>query len=463
MKLQQIFFALIITSFLMSCNNKKTSSDNNGFTTITGTFDMPYTTEISLSKVEHGKEFLVSTSQLNNDKQFGFSVNPDREGFYIIGNKQKSVNIPIYIKGDQSFNILYNTDGYKLIENPDAENEVLYHWVKSNDTLKAFDFQKGAGKTYKEFFPFYEKFIPEMKKQHELVNTSNPYFNKLMHAFIDLNIENVGLNFLYTPRSVHPKREDLAPFYADFMKGENFKSGISLDLPNGMNTLRMHQMFKTMHTGADIKTKDYQTEMFKGIENDTLRGYFALDFLSKYKAYDNSYLAFIEPLRDDIALSEYATKEVEDYEVTIKTSAPGTQGYPFTYKDAAGKDVSFSDFRGKYVYIDVWATWCSPCKKEIPYIKQLEKDLHGKDIQFVSISMDKQKDHEKWKKFIKEEALTGVQLFSDDAFNTRIAKDYKIDAIPRFLLFDKEGKIVDANAKRPSNPELKKQLMQLLK
>ncbi|MBJ6368382.1 TlpA family protein disulfide reductase [Snuella sedimenti] len=463
MKLQRILFALIITSFMMSCNNKNTSNNKNGFSTITGTLDIPYTTEINLSKVEHGKEFIVSTSQLNADKQFGFSVNPEQEGFYIIGNKQKSVYIPIYVKGDQIFNIQYNTEGYELLESPDAENDVLYNWVKSNDTLKMFDFQKSIGKTYKDFFPFYEKFIPEMKKQHELVNTPNKHFNKLMHVYIDLNIENVGLNFVFTPRSEHPKREDMASFYADFMKGENFKSDIVLDLPNGINALRSHQMYKAMHTGADFKTKNYLEEMFKGIENDKLKGHLALEFLRNFKSYNEDYLSFIEPLREDIALCDYVVEEVDKFEIGIKTMSPGTQGYPFTYKDHNGKSVSFSDLKGKIVYIDVWATWCAPCKKEIPYLKQLEKDLHGKDIQFVSISMDKQKDHEKWKKFIKDKELTGLQLFSDDAFNTRIAKDYKINSIPRFLLFDKEGKIIDANAKRPSEPELKKQLLTLLK
>ena len=89
--------------------------------------------------------------------------------------------------------------------------------------------------------------------------------------------------------------------------------------------------------------------------------------------------------------------------------------------------------------------------------------LHGKNIQFVSISVDNKKDRDKWLNFVKEEELTGVQLFSEDAFNTAIAKDYKINAIPRFLLFDPEGKIIDADAKRPSDPELKQQLLQLLK
>lgn len=460
MKLYSRILTIILVSLMLSCGNT-IPSEKNGFTTITGVFDMPDITEVILSKVEHGKSFVVGTSTLNNEKQFGFSIHPDKEGFFLLSDNDRNNIIPIYIKGNQTFKMQYDEKGYKLPNIPDAENEVLFNWVKSIDTLETFNFKK-KHTTYNDFFPFYEKFIPEMKKYHELVNTENENFNKLMHAYIDFKIEDVALNFIFTPRSVHPEEKDMPSFYQDFMKGENFKSDIILNIPNGIATLRTHQQYKYTRKAKEAKNLDYRTEMFKNIENDNLRGHLVLEFLNRFKSYDSDYLNFIEPLRKDIELSEYVMSQVDGHEVKIKSTAAGTQGYPFTYKNETGVDVSFSDFKGNYVYIDVWATWCAPCKQEIPYIKQLEKDLQGKNIQFVSISMDKPKDHEKWKMFVKDESLVGVQLFSDNAFDTRFAKDYKINAIPRFLLFDDEGKIVDANAKRPSNPELKKQLLDLL-
>ncbi len=459
MKLHKTILTILMTVLLVAFT--KGQSLNANYSVITGVLDIPGKTEIKLYKVEHGRHFEVGSSTLNENKEFGFAISPDKEGFYLIGDKV--IEIPIYIKGGQEFNMKFNLKGYEL-DTPDKENEVLYNWIQVVDTLKVFNFNyPGIPKTYEDFFPFYEKFIPVMKKQHELVNTSNARFNELMNAYIDLYIENYAIKFLYTPRVKHPKGEDYPSFYNDFMTGDGFKSAIILDLPHGINTLRLHQQYKVMYTGDDFKTKNYQTEMFKGIENDTLRGHLALEYIKKYKTYDEKYLSFIEPLRKDIALSEYVSAEIDNYEVEIKTYSPGTQGYPFTYKDQNDKDVSFSDFKGKYVYIDAWATWCAPCKQQIPYIKQLEKDLHGKNIQFVSISLDKPKDHDKWKKFIEDQELTGVQLFSDNAFDTRIARDYKINAIPRFLLFDPEGKIIDAEAKRPSDPRLREQLEALLK
>ena len=102
------------------------------------------------------------------------------------------------------------------------------------------------------------------------------------------------------------------------------------------------------------------------------------------------------------------------------------------------------------------------CKAEIPHIQKLEKEFHGKDIEFVSVSVDKSKDKDKWKTFVKDNHLTGIQLIVDNAFSSEITKEYGVNSIPRFLLFDQKGKVIDIDAKRPSNPELKTQLEQLL-
>jgi len=405
----------------------------------------------------------VATSVINEDNEYGFNINPVDEGLYILGDKRTEV--PIYIKGDQSFKINFAATTDIIMENiPDHENEILYNWFKSNDTLEVYNFMKGQ-KTYEDFFPFYERYIPIMKKQHANVTSNNERFNNLMHTYIDIHIENVALSFIFSPRSKHPKSEDMPPFYEVFMSEVNFKSSMILEIPRGLIGLRQHLLYKYMFSKDKIDMKnsaEYSKKFMGSIENDTLKGYVVLNDVKKYKTYSDTYLDFITPYRKYIALSEYVSKEIDAFEVTIKTMQPGVQGYEFTYKDINGKDVSFSDFKGKYVYIDAWATWCAPCKKEIPYLKQLEKDFHGKNIVFLSISMDKQKDKAKWEAFVKEKKLGGVQLITDNAFDTRIARDYKIKTIPRFLLFDTEGKIIDADAKRPSNPALKQQLKKLL-
>ncbi|MFI1773700.1 redoxin family protein [Thalassobellus citreus] len=137
------------------------------------------------------------------------------------------------------------------------------------------------------------------------------------------------------------------------------------------------------------------------------------------------------------------------------------------YENYKGGTTSLSDLKGKYVYIDVWATWCGPCKAEIPSLKKVEEAYHGKNIEFVSISVDNGRGfqgktpEEKmaaskvgWKKMIAEKEMGGIQLFSNDGFKSDFVQDYKINSIPRFILIDPAGNVVNADAPRPSSPKL---------
>ncbi|MBE9488827.1 MAG: TlpA family protein disulfide reductase [Bacteroidetes bacterium] len=132
-----------------------------------------------------------------------------------------------------------------------------------------------------------------------------------------------------------------------------------------------------------------------------------------------------------------------------------------SYENFKGGTTSLSDLKGKYVYIDIWATWCGPCKREIPSLKVIEDKYHGKNIEFVSISVDDgrrsgsvEKDHESWEKMVADKELGGIQLFADKAWQSDFIQGYKITSIPRFLLIDPDGNIVSADAPRPSNPKL---------
>ncbi|APD07741.1 thioredoxin-like protein YneN [Flavobacteriaceae bacterium UJ101] len=145
-------------------------------------------------------------------------------------------------------------------------------------------------------------------------------------------------------------------------------------------------------------------------------------------------------------------KQIEHQEAIQRELAEGTVSPSFTnYENIDGSKTSLEDLKGKYVYIDVWATWCAPCKKEIPFLKELEEKYHGKNIEFVSISVDEAGSHDKWVKMVKEKELNGIQLYADNAFDSEFIKSYKINSIPRFILIDPEGKIVEANMYRPSN------------
>jgi thiol-disulfide isomerase/thioredoxin len=139
----------------------------------------------------------------------------------------------------------------------------------------------------------------------------------------------------------------------------------------------------------------------------------------------------------------------------MKNLMKGKPSPTFTaYENHAGGVTSLSDLKGKYVYIDVWATWCGPCKREIPSLKKVEKDFHGKNIAFVSTSIDVATAHDKWADMVKDEELGGIQLIADKDWKSQFVQDYGIQGIPRFILVDPEGNIVNADAPRPSSPKL---------
>tara|TARA_B110000503_G_scaffold143430_1_gene244820 strand:- start:3302 stop:4297 length:996 start_codon:yes stop_codon:yes gene_type:complete len=140
----------------------------------------------------------------------------------------------------------------------------------------------------------------------------------------------------------------------------------------------------------------------------------------------------------------------------------GTPSPTFAYENHKGGITKLEDLRGKYVYIDVWATWCAPCRAEIPFLIKLEEKLHDKNIAFVSISIDQEKDKEKWKKMVEQKELGGIQLFAEAAWDSKLLKEYSIKGIPRFILIDPDGIIINANADRPSSDSLEKTLNNLL-
>lgn len=146
----------------------------------------------------------------------------------------------------------------------------------------------------------------------------------------------------------------------------------------------------------------------------------------------------------------------------LKSLMQGEPSPTFDFENHKGGTTSLDDLKGKYVYIDVWATWCGPCLREIPSLKEIEEEYRGKNIQFVSISIDEPKDYEKWRAMVTEKSLVGIQLMADNNWESKFVKEYGILGIPRFILLDPKGNIVNADAPRPSDLKLKEVFDSLL-
>ena len=123
-----------------------------------------------------------------------------------------------------------------------------------------------------------------------------------------------------------------------------------------------------------------------------------------------------------------------------------------------GKEVDFSTFKGKYVYVDMWASWCGPCCREVPHLQALEKEFEGGDVVFVSISTDA--DADAWKAKLKELDMHGNQLHDRDG---KLSQILNVGGIPFFVVYDKEGRLHTYGALRPSMGEPLKTFLKELK
>ncbi|WP_343305687.1 TlpA disulfide reductase family protein [Chitinophaga niabensis] len=128
-----------------------------------------------------------------------------------------------------------------------------------------------------------------------------------------------------------------------------------------------------------------------------------------------------------------------------KQAAVGSMVMDFTLQDTTGAQHRLKDYigKGKYVLFEFWASWCGPCRADIPHLREVHALYNKKGFEIVSISLDD--DKEKWLKAIREEKMKWTQLSDLKAFDSELAKNYRIRGIPSCLLFDPQGKLVTRN------------------
>lgn len=125
----------------------------------------------------------------------------------------------------------------------------------------------------------------------------------------------------------------------------------------------------------------------------------------------------------------------------------GAKAYDFKFQDPEGKEVRLSDFRGKFVLVDFWASWCGPCRQEMKSLLPIYNELKGDDLVFISVSLDN--DEQAWRKMLDEEQLPWIMLWNKEGFpKTRrepntIQRAYGFYSIPFIVLIDKEGNFIE--------------------
>ena len=133
------------------------------------------------------------------------------------------------------------------------------------------------------------------------------------------------------------------------------------------------------------------------------------------------------------------TKALDDF-IAAQSFGVGVQAYDFTLPTIDGKEISLKDYAGKYVFLDFWASWCGPCRREIPYVTKLYKKYQGKNFEIIGISVDR--DEQKWKEAVKEHNMKWTQCCDFQEWNSVVCNKYNVQAIPRTVLIDPNGKVI---------------------
>ena len=444
---------IFVLMLVLCCTRVLVAQD---FTAIKGKVADQWLSQVKLYETIDGVPVVCAVAKVKPDGSFGFLVKPKKPGFYVLGEDEK-MNFPVYVKGGEEINIELRENEATLMGKNTKENVQLYKWQEYayNIWLKSVFFQKIIS-TYEDFFPEYEKFIEGLPAFKASVKSGNKAFDALLKEWIDYSADYYGIVFLYTPRTKHPKVSDYPAYYNQIVTPEKFADENVLAFPNGVTMLRLYSIFATTRKNIDPADKAaYEQACLEALPNDRLKGEFIVDrFFSQYRTYEE-YLDGMEKF-GKYWLSPSLKARAEAVGTRLYQTRAGGVAADFTYPDVNGKNVSLSDFKGKVVLIDVWATWCGPCKQEIPHLKKLEEEMRGTDVVFLGVSVDEARNKQKWMDFIKKEQLGGIQIFASGW--SKITKDYRINGIPRFIVIDRKGNVVSFDAPRPSNPALKKML-----
>ncbi len=420
-------------------------------------------TKVNLFKVEDGITDLIATTNVGKDGFYGFSFAPADSGYYLVGGLKELERIRIYLKpGDRAeVNIL--EDSLLIAGKKSYENYLLSEWQSMFEPVRRRVLHMSyILYTYKQFFPYFQEFLPKAREFKSKINTKNEVFNELLKRTIDYDLDYMALMILRAPKAdpeTHqpgqPKPENYSGYYSTLENPDNYRDAVLLQQHYGVDFLKRYTDFVLERNGKERTLKN----RLECLPDPLLQAELVLENASYARTYDQ-----FRKVVDPYATLLVAPAHIQRWNelcAKLYVAQPGKEAADFTYPDRNGKAVSLSDFRGKVVLVDVWATWCGPCRAEVPNLVKLEKEMAGKDVVFIGVSVDEKKDYQKWLDVLDKEHMEGVQLFAEGW--SKIVADYKIKGIPRFMVFDRQGRVVTADSPRPSDPALKVLLEKTLK
>ncbi|MDQ6472497.1 TlpA disulfide reductase family protein [Flavobacterium sp. LHD-80] len=397
-------------------------------------------------------ELVDKEIKLKPDGSFSENLKLNYDGIYKIETSKNS--IPIYLAKDSKLTIaaddanLASTlkfTGKGSIENQYLAKKQLLNSVIPDEELYKLD--------ENEF----------LKKLQEIKTSVNALYLKTKFTDADFKAKEVrSIHYLEQKHLIYYK--NLHNLYARLNGFQVSKTYPKLDekidfdnefeflFSNEYQDLAVYKFYENMHGDGSLPAKNRITEI-KFLKSQSLKNHLIQnstnDINIENPDFEKTYQDYLSITNDPI-IKQALTANYNG----IKVIQPGNPSPKFNYENQKGGKTSLEDLKGKYIYIDLWATWCGPCREQFPFLQKVEEQYKGKNIEFVAISLDATKDQSKWSKFVSEKQLGGIQLLADNEMKSKFIKDYGVYEIPTFILLDPNGNIVTARAPQPSDPKL---------
>jgi len=462
-----ILFVVFIA--LSSCNKKRTA-------TITVKL-LNADIEFAMLKTTEDEDAVADTAFIDSSSTIKFELQLEKPGFYLLRMRNQLI-MELYLSpGDElSFELDMNKPFDEIVFTGEGEkvNNYLFkrlitdeYLLPSRDVLYRLEekeFMVAVDKAYQIKLKNLDSFYQDNKK-HTDKKFYDVYSTNLLYEW--------ALNMIsYKQRYPYISGNENYQFSKEF---EDFTNKLELENSGNLisNTFRLFILryidlladpVYSADTVAQKSESGYCSVRYNLVKetykNTEIRDYLLTQILLEQVKYYG--------VKEISELMDLYKKDCSNTDLVAKVEAelskwdeilPGKNAPDFSYADLDGKLISLSDFKGKVVYVDVWATWCGPCKREAPYFYNLAKEYVGKNIVFIQISVDDEKQD--YLDYMLEVPENTIQLYSG-GWRSKITKDYLISSIPRFILVGADGKIIDNNAKRPSDNDIKNYLDALL-
>lgn len=465
--MKKSIFILLATTILVSCNTNKKNEKLS--TIISGKIENSEETEITFYSFGLDiKNKLNVKINLNEDGSFRDTLDTGvDEGLYFL--REGKNYLGVHLKEGNDIVINYNAiDFPNSVEISGKGSDVSQYLLKKRKREEAL--------REKKIFTFNEEnFMKEIGNIRESKTALLNTFSNISEDYKRMELKNIYYDYLSTFRNYIDIHTPSHKWYkeGDFVISDSLvnifqKEFDALDKNNEEDYLFSgsygYLIFQEINdiakkNIAKDSTLNFQYEQLKLIgklpKGIIRNNFFYTIFINEDLVFTDENNELYEAMVDAFSERYKDLKPPRPLPESLVKRTPSPKF--FDYENLIdGGTASLDDFKGKYVYIDLWATWCSPCRAEIPFIRKLEEDYHDKNIAFVSISMDKPDKYEKLKTLVNEKKLSGTHLYANgEAYDAEFSKAYGVTYIPRFLLIDPEGNIVDADAPRPSEKRLR--------